>query len=257
MTERALITIPISDRVAPRPARRAASPPRNDLPLIVGLSGPGFGDVFKLVQYGCHLRSARCRAAIYPLWHGYEGADFREEPLCSREELARELMGVLEVDEPLGLVTRVADLGQVTFPWSFEPWHFPYTPTRMRWRPLSGGRHGRVTCQLDGIWNEGAKNPPREDIARLHACFPSGRVAVLGKHLSVQQCVEALASSDLFFGVDSGMLQLAYSVGTPAFLITYRQDRHALRCWHGDKHAVWCSDTDDFIAKARAFLGMR
>jgi hypothetical protein len=78
----------------------------------------------------------------------------------------------------------------------------------------------------------------------------------LGKHLSLRQCAEVAAESDLFFGVDSGMLQLCYAIGVPAFLISYLMSRLVLFAWHGNRHAVYCTDTADFLAKARLFLGL-
>lgn len=156
---------------------------------------------------------------------------------------------------PVPMVRQV-DVKDLVFSWDLEPWHFHYVPTRLRWGPPAGERHGRVSFQLDGLWNAEAKNPPPLELPRLLGCLPEFEGVALGKHLSVRQCVEALTTSDLFFGVDSGMMQLAYAVGTPAFLITFRQDEYALFCWHGDKHAIWCRDTDEFIAKARCFLGL-
>ena len=67
---------------------------------------------------------------------------------------------------------------------------------------------------------------------------------------------ELAAESDLFFGVDSGMLQLCYAVGVPVFLIGYRMSALHLLKWHGDRHAVYSSETTDFLFKARQFLGL-
>jgi hypothetical protein len=224
----------------------------------VGLAGSGLGDVFKSVQYCRYLRShSNCPIALYPFWHGYRGVTFQTDAISNHTALAREIMGILGADGTFDILTSVDNLKHVVFAWDLQPWVFPYVPTLVRWRPPSGRKYGRVACQLDGRWNGPAKNPPVRDVRRLQACLPGYQVSALGKHLSLKQCVEALATSDLFFGVDSGMLQLAYAVGTPAFLITYRQDDYALLCWHGDKHAVWCGDTDEFIAKAGAFLNIR
>jgi ADP-heptose:LPS heptosyltransferase len=101
----------------------------------------------------------------------------------------------------------------------------------------------------------GAKNPPRRDLSLLRTALSGVEVIPLGRHLSVRACLEAMASSDLFFGVDSGMMQLAYSVGVPAFLLKYRGDELVLWKWHGDRHAIHCGGTVDFLNLARAFLG--
>lgn len=224
--------------------------------VVLGLSGCGFGDVFKLAQFALYLHQQADREVrLYPFWHGYRGPEFRLQPLSDHTRLAREIMEVLD-GESVEVVRRV-DLKGVVFPWDLGLWRFPYTVTRRRWEPPAGGRHGRVTAQLDGVWKAAGKNPPSHEVPLLLGCLPESDLVLLGKNLSVRQCVDALACSDLFFGVDSGMLQLAYAVGTPAFLITYQQDHGALFCWHGDKHAVWCRDTDEFIVRARCFLGLQ
>jgi hypothetical protein len=52
------------------------------------------------------------------------------------------------------------------------------------------------------------------------------------------------------------MIQLCYAVGVPVFLISYQMDPLVLFAWHGSRHAVHCSDTADFLTRARLFLGM-
>ncbi len=134
--------------------------------------------------------------------------------------------------------------------------HFPQRPTRVRWRGWAHGLHRRLAYQLDGRWSAADKNPPPEDLPRLLRWAPGFELVRLGEPLSVRECIEAAAASDLYFGVDSGMLQLSYAVGVPVFLIGFRSSYPVLFAWHGSRHAVHCADTADFLTKARLFLGL-
>jgi hypothetical protein len=137
------------------------------------------------------------------------------------------------------------------------PWYFPLTiASRIRWRGWGRGLHRRIVYQLDGVSAAEQKNPPPGDVSRLLAVAPGFEMVPLGRHLSLRQCAEVAAESDLFFGVDSGMMQLCYSVGVPVFLIGYGMSGLHLLKWHGDRHAVYCKDTADFLFKARQFLGL-
>ena len=173
----------------------------------------------------------------------------------SGRRLAREILDLLDLPRPLPVVTD-ASIEEVFVPGQV-PWYFPLTiSARMRWRGWGRGLHRRIVYQLDGVSCAEAKNPPAGDVARLLEFAPGFEMVPLGKHLSLRQCVELAAESDLFFGVDSGMLQLCYAVGVPVFLIGYQMSAMHLLHWHGDRHAVHCSETIDFVFKARHFLGL-
>jgi hypothetical protein len=242
---------------APRGLYKAHEPStRWPDPVIFGLSGPGFGDVWKTVQFGHYVRRTRGSGVrLYPRWHGWPGADFSATPLADRAELVREIEELLDASRPLEIVTDMP-LDQVTCLLGRWPMHFPWVPTRLRWRGWAHGLHRRLTYQLDGRWKAVDKNPPPADLPRLLGWAPGYELVRLGEPLSVRECAQAAAASDLFFGVDSGMLQLCYAVGVPVFLIGYRMSPEVLFTWHGDRHAVHCADTADFIAKARLFLGL-
>jgi hypothetical protein len=225
-------------------------------PVTFGLTGPGFGDVWKSLQFAHYVRRTRGIAVrLYPRWHGWPGEDFSARPLADRAALAREIEEVLEVASPLEIVTDVP-LEAVTCLLGRWPMHFPQVPTRMRWQGWDHGLRRRLAYQLDGRWSAADKNPLPEDLPRLLGWGRGFELVRLGAPLSVRECAEAAAASDLFFGVDSGMIQLCYAVGVPVFLITYRMDRQVLFAWHGSRHAVHCSDTADFLTKARLFLGV-
>jgi hypothetical protein len=224
-------------------------------PFTFGITGPSFGDVWRCVQYAHHVRHVhQVQVRLYTHWHGWPGKDFSEEPLADRTALAHEIASVLAWPPSFEIVTAVA-LEEVICLLGLWPWHFPHVPTRVRWRGWTRGRCKGIAYQLDGDWAGDKKNPPAQDFPRLLSLAAEGQLVRLGKPLTVQECVEAAAACDLFFGVDSGMAQLCYAVGLPVFLIGYQQDPLVLFSWHGDKHAIHCDDTADLLHKVRLFLG--
>jgi hypothetical protein len=225
-------------------------------PLTVGIVGPGFGDVFKTIQYAHHVRREfGLDVFLYPLWHGFRRVDFQQTPRGSRETLAREILDVLDVAWRLPLVTDTP-VDQVYIPDRW-PWHFhPLVPTRPRWRGSLQGPFHRITYQWDARSWPGLKNPSPEDSTCLLRFATGYEMVQLGKHLTVRECVEAAANSDLFVGVDSGMMQLCYAVGVPVFLLTYTMDSLVLFKWHGGHHAIHCAAALDFVVKAKQWLGL-
>jgi hypothetical protein len=190
---------------------------------------------------------------LHARWHGEPGADFSARPLADRAALAREIEEVLEISSPLEIVTDVS-LEEVTCLLGRWPMQFPQVPIRARWQ--GRGLHRRIVYQLDGVSCAEEKNPPPEDVSRLLGFAPGFEMVPLGKHLALRHCAEIAAASDLFFGVDSGMMQLCYAVGVPVFLIGYRMSDLRLLKWHGDRHAVYCTNTTKCLFKARQFLDL-
>jgi hypothetical protein len=239
------------------PALRSRPEVRFPDPVTIGLVGGALGDAVKTVCYALWVRETLgLKVSLYANCHGFRGIDFRPEPLARKGRLVREILDVLAVPGPPLPVVTDTPIEEVYVPGQY-PWHFPQAiGTRERWRGWPRGLHRRITYQLDAVSNHDRKNPPGEDVPRLLGFAPGFEMVRLGGHLSLRECVAAAASSDLFFGVDSGMMQLCYAVGVPAFLLNYCMDPLVLFGWHGDRHAVVCSDTDDFLFKARAFLGL-
>ncbi len=224
--------------------------------ITVGIVGPGLGDMCKAIYYACWVRKAHgVDVSLYANWHGFRGLDFTPEPRARREAAVREILDLLDLSRPLPVVTD-ASIEEVFVPDQI-PWHFPLTiASRIRWRGWGRGLHRRIVYQLDGVSHADEKNPPPGDVARLLEVAPGFDMVPLGKHLSLCQCAQLAAESDLFVGVDSGMLQLCYAVGVPVFLIGYRMSELHKMKWHGDRHAVYCADTTDFLFKARQFLDL-
>ena len=248
------------------PQRFAASPDPVQLvlrrkrwpdPVTFGLYSPAFGGVWRSVLYAAWVQAAqRVRVRIYSQWHGLPWKNFSRKPLQNRAPLIREILGVLDTVEPIEVVEE-APLKQVVSPVGVLPFHFPCPHTKVRWKGWNGREFHRIAYQIDGGFKGAEKNPKPVDRPVLRSFVSGYRWIRLGKHLSVRECVNEAASCDLFFGVDSGMQQLCYAVGVPVFLLPYKQDPFILHNWHGDRHAILCRNTGDFVYKARRFLGLR
>jgi hypothetical protein len=225
-------------------------------PVTFGLFCPGFGDVLRSVQHACWVQETfGIQVSLYTLWHGIPGADYSETPLSDKERLIREVLPLLDTSAHIRLVKERHTRNYFSL-WGVYPFWVPVVPTRVRWAGWRGKQFKRIAYQFDGASRAEKKNPPVGDHERLLAFAPGYEFVNLGQERSVADCIGVAAHSDLFVGVDSGMLQLCYAVGVPVFLIRYRQDEDVLAVWHGLNHAVHCTDTDDFLRKARAFLGM-
>ncbi|MCW8133263.1 MAG: FkbM family methyltransferase [Planctomycetota bacterium] len=225
-------------------------------PCTFGLFCPGFGDIWRTVQYACWVQATRqAKVSLYTAWHGLPGKDFSETPLANKEGLIREILEALDFSGTLELTQDPP--AERYFPLAgVYPFFAPNVPTRQRWQGTPGKRFRRIAYQLDGVSCADQKNPPQADLEALLSFAPGHEFVRLGKHLSVRQCLEAASTCDFFFGVDSGMQQLCYAAGVPAFLLRYGQDRDVLDVWHGRRHAIHCADTRDFLLKARAFLAL-
>ncbi len=89
----------------------------------------------------------------------------------------------------------------------------------VRWR---GGDSDFITYQFDGTSFGDLKAPSADDVELLVSSTRGYKMVCLGKQFSVEENLALLAQSKCFIGVDSGIAQLAYSVGVPMFLMRNR-----------------------------------
>lgn len=227
-------------------------------PVTLGLYSPAFGGTWRSLLYAAWVQqSMGLRVRVYSQWHGLPWKkDFSRKPRRNRAPLIREILDELETLEPIEVVEE-APLKEVVFPVGVSLLHFPCPRTKIRWKGWDGRRFRRIAYQVEGGYKGVDKNPRPVDLPLLRSFVSGYRWISLGKHMSVRECIEEASTCDFFFGIDSGMQQMCYAIGLPVFLLTYRQDPFILFSWHGDRHAIHCRDTGDFIYKARRFLGLR
>jgi hypothetical protein len=225
-------------------------------PVTFRLIGPGFGDVWRTVEYIHHIRRGHPGTIrLYGLWHGWSDRNYSAVPVADRSGLVLEIAAALDVPRTFEVVSTVAADEVQTIE---DGWHSPIAPvpTRVRWQGWGREPFWRIAYQFDGNVLGSQKNPPPNELERLLSIAPGYEMVRLGAHLSVQECVEVAARSDLFIGVDSGMIQLCYSVGVPVMIVRYSQSPWVLFDRHGRRQAIHCDNTEELATKARQFLGL-
>ncbi len=128
-------------------------------------------------------------------------------------------------------------------------WDVEYFPTWIQWAP---NRSGRLAYQFDGRSSAAGKNPSTSESERLLTSLSGYELVRLGDHLSLQRCVELLASCEALVCVCSGLSHVCHSVGTPLFLLEYSQGVERFRV---GKRYFRCVGTDAAITAVRAFMG--
>ncbi len=161
---------------------------------------------------------------------------------------------LLEIDQALGmqLFSPIMTAAEPTHELDgYDVWHCPAVATRLTWSFNPSGM-GVVAYQFDGE-SSPDKNPSKRDEERIlgHLREAGYEPIKLGKHLSVQQCVDLCTVSALFVGSCSGMSHLAHSVGVPVYLLEYGLP--VITC-HRQKQFVICKGAEHFIAEVRGYL---
>ncbi|MPZ37431.1 MAG: glycosyltransferase [Rhizobiales bacterium] len=162
----------------------------------------------------------------------------------SLHRLHKEILDVLDSPGEIELTLAEPTVGVD----GYNVWNAPYFPTKNRWD--ASRRHKYVCMQFDGQSFGQVKNPTLEE-ERLIRRFLQDRChglapMILGKHLSVQECVDIATDSALFVGVDSGMSHLCHSVGVPIFLLEYSLPTVTA---HNGKTHILCKGYDDFASR--------
>lgn len=114
--------------------------------------------------------------------------------------------------------------------WSFG---HKYVRTKIHW---TDRYYGKVCYQFDGRSSTQAKNLPRQkEFTLIEAIEKLGSIPVkLGSELSLLECVQEAATSDLFVGVESGMSHLCHSVGVPTIIIPSSLGEDFIKKYHNN-----------------------
>ena len=161
-------------------------------------------------------------------------------------ERIRELLDAFDIPEPvrkkliLGHSGAMASTGNGVFPDGYLIDTCAWVPTQKTKKQWTEPCIPKIAYQFDGMSSASLKNPPDLDVElflefRREAGLKTVR---LGKHLTIAECVAALASSSLFVGVDSGMAQISYCTGTPTYIAQYRMGDDTMNSWHRNKAKV-------------------
>lgn len=123
-----------------------------------------------------------------------------------------------------------------------------YIKTKKKWTNTNSG----IVCyQFDGKTGRGRKNLRQgEHDFIIDAIEKSGKTAVrLGSHISLEECVNIIAGSDMFIGVDSGMSHICHSVGIPTYILKNRLSSKFVRRWHDPNEYTLCGNVYDAAEK--------
>lgn len=130
-------------------------------------------------------------------------------------------------------------------------WKYPFVPTKQTWSP----NNSRKMCyQFDAKSKKEGRFPTAaiENDVLEHATKLGYEVTVLNRFKSLARCVHEAATSEIFLGVDSGMLKLASAVGIPTL---YCKNGRELKysCDQSNVHFVLSADATEFKASVDSY----
>jgi len=182
----------------------------------------------------------------------------REEQLLSRyqhgQDFGPRFAEILSlINGPERSCVTIVDEPGTQEPDGFDVWAAPSWPTNKRWD--ASRVINTVTYQFDGISSAESKNPPLADQVRMlhEAQLRKVLSARLGSHMTLTECVAALARSRLFLGCDSGMSHLAHAVGVPTIVVEYALP--VITC-HRNKHFILAKGTAEALQAIRQILAV-
>lgn len=199
--------------------------------LRVQLNAPAtaFGDMWRICSQCCRAAAAGWEVDINPIAVASASLDHRHIPnRCpgyDHSEFIRGILSTLLVGDKVGICPTLVTNCWVEVCEYAVPW-----PSRQRW--IGGGNH--ICYQMDGTTNCIGKNVPQEHLDNWLKDVESMGYTTenLGNYRPVLESVELAQTGRCFVGVDSGLAQLAYSIGIPVDLVVYNGRRWALRSWH-------------------------
>ena len=126
---------------------------------------------------------------------------------------------------------------------------YPHIPTKMTWEP----NESRQICyQFDGKSKKGQKNFGSIEEAQNLVNYIQNlgfKTVQVGGNKTLEHCVQDMAESEAFIGIDSGMCYMAASVGVPMVLVQNNTPMNRFTSSHSNKHFILCTDGSDAINK--------
>ncbi|MCK4518053.1 hypothetical protein KAT92_04710, partial [Candidatus Babeliales bacterium] len=180
--------------------------------LVYGGLCAGFGDTLTYVNIIRHFFSVTSIPLHLSRWSVKDGKD--------RLKLFKEILSVFKLEQICKLTNQAptANLDHlnplVTRNIISAPITFLRSP--VVWKKTNSNI---ITYQFDAFSFSNLKAPSSTDLNYLYEAAQGYQFLRLGKHLSITKNLERLAKSACFIGIDSGISQLAYSVGVPVFLM--------------------------------------
>lgn len=122
----------------------------------------------------------------------------------------------------------------------FRTHRHQYARTIIQWKHAY---YGRVCYQIDGKSHSSKKNVPKYESEEILRWFKRHGIECtrIGGGMSLKKCVEIAATSDAFFGVESGMSHLCHSVGVPIFIMLSKLSPDDVAHYHGRNRYCLCA----------------
>ena len=193
--------------------------------------GRALGDCWLSLNYLINLAIEKDEVLRVSLWYINDRNQIR------RVDKLKEILPLLQYNHFI-------ELGEWEPTEQKTPWdylsRYPFIPTITAWSP----NNSRKICyQFDAKCRKGQKFPSKDIEDKLLCEIGKDYELIrLGHHKTLKQCVEDLANCEAFVGVDSGMGNVAASVGTPIFYCQNNRDDYCWKSIHSNKHFVLAKD---------------
>lgn len=156
-------------------------------------------------------------------------------------DIIKEIISLLDVD--LSNIEWVDKNNTETgLRYGVKKFKLPYYSTKIKWKQKY---YGRIVYQLEtgsSLFDQKKITDVNIFLDKIKDRFNCDFIK-LGKHFSIQECIENASTSDLFIGICSGMSHLCHSVGVPVFL--YNWDK--IKKCHPNKDYKVFNNADDAI----------
>lgn len=207
-------------------------------------SGRGLGDCWATVNYLFNKSLELREEVVVSSWY-YN----RRKKKRDVNYKLNEIISLIDCD---GKISVTDDEGDRYLSWK-EVFSSPYLPSKIKWTP----NDSKVFCyQFDGKSHKCKNLPPKDEELVLKTMKDEGYETIrLGKHLSLKECLEIMSHSELFLGVDSGMMHVAHSSGVPTYIARNLRLAEHIEESHKGKTYVLCENANDFLEKFSTYLG--
>lgn len=208
---------------------------------VFSLIGSGLGDTWAIVSLLLRLSEQERRPSILnPIYLPAGDESARGEKFLKPRNLSTLIREVAVLFESSGQI-EISYLHPNCLVTDEMVFTMPFLPCRYRWKPAAS----KMVCyQLAGIHNAKDKNVSEHE--QKHFCKELRNAGfipqALGLPLTLEKSAQLLSEALCFIGVDSGLMHVAYSVGTPPIMVRNNMsDAQIARC-HSNRNFGLCRD---------------
>lgn len=193
-----------------------------------------FGDCWKTLNSAMRYAITHNEPVGINTSYGVWGGKIVNKKKHDKRYLFEEM--IQNIDGPTDFVKFVDDI-----PTSPPPHSNECFKTKIVW---DGNKHKKVSFQLDPCCRSVKKRSqdPILSEQQLMDGFLNLNFIKMGLPLSIFTCIQEMATSGIYVGVDSGMTHLARSVGVPVIIVRFRRKPRDIHAWHGVNGYIMVDD---------------